>query len=131
MSDQQLTFERDGEIVVLTMNNPRRKNALTPEMIALMAKAWDEIDPDDGIRVAILTGCGDSYCVGGDLATVGWSRAPSAPRRKPPRLMVQIPGIPRGPETAWNHHHRRPTLNPQPDQASHRCRQWTVSWRWV
>ena len=71
MSDQQLTFERDGEIVVLTMNNPRRKNALTPEMIALMAKAWDEIDADDGIRVAILTGYGDSYCVGGDLAD-GW-----------------------------------------------------------
>ena len=71
MSDQQLTFERDGEIVVLTMNNPRRKNALTPEMITLMAQAWDEIDADEGIRVAILTGYGDSYCVGGDLAD-GW-----------------------------------------------------------
>src|SRR5271168_617957 len=71
MSDQQLTFERDGEIVVLTMNNPRRKNALTPEMITLMAQAWDEIDADDRIRVAILTGYGDSYCVGGDLAD-GW-----------------------------------------------------------
>lgn len=71
MSDQPLTFERDGRVVVLTMNNPRRKNALTPEMIALMAQAWDEIDADDGIRVAILTGHGDSYCVGGDLAD-GW-----------------------------------------------------------
>ena len=71
MSDQHLTFERDGDVVVLTMTNPRRKNALTPEMITLMAQAWDEIDADDGIRVAILTGHGDSYCVGGDLAD-GW-----------------------------------------------------------
>ena len=71
MSDQHLTFERDGDIVILTMNNPRRKNALTPDMITLMAQAWDEIDSDDGIRAAILTGSGDSYCVGGDLAD-GW-----------------------------------------------------------
>ena len=97
MSDQQLTFERDGEIVVLTMNNPRRKNALTPEMIALMAQAWDEIDADDGIRVAILTGYGDSYCVGGDLAD-GWMvKGAKAPRRKPPRLMVQHPRHPTRP----------------------------------
>lgn len=71
MSDQHLSFQRDGDVAILTMNNPRRKNALTPEMITLMAQAWDEIDSDDGIRAAILTGSGDSYCVGGDLAD-GW-----------------------------------------------------------
>ena len=71
MTDQHLTFERDGDVVILTMTNPRRKNALTPNMITLMAEAWDEIDADDGIRAAILTGHGDSYCVGGDLAD-GW-----------------------------------------------------------
>ena len=81
MNDQHLTFERHGDVVVLTMTNPRRKNALTPEMLTLMAQAWDEIDADDGIRVAILTGHGDSYCVGGDLAD-GWmvKRAEGAPR---------------------------------------------------
>jgi enoyl-CoA hydratase len=45
-------------------------------MIALMAQAWDEIDADDGIRVAILTGAGDSYCVGGDLADGWMTRGP-------------------------------------------------------
>ena len=69
--EPQLKVERDGDVVVLTMNNPRRKNALPPAMITLMAQAWDEIDADDGIRVAILTGEGSSYCVGGDLAD-GW-----------------------------------------------------------
>jgi enoyl-CoA hydratase len=64
-------IERDGNVVVLTMNNPQRRNALTPSMITLMAQAWDEIDSDDGIRAAILTGEGSSYCVGGDLAD-GW-----------------------------------------------------------
>jgi enoyl-CoA hydratase len=69
--EPHLKFERDGDVVILTMNNPRRRNALTPQMITLMAQAWDEIDANDGIRVAILTGEGSSYCVGGDLAD-GW-----------------------------------------------------------
>jgi enoyl-CoA hydratase len=97
MSDQQLTFERDGDVVVLTMNNPRRKNALTPEMITLMSQAWDEIDADDGIRVAILTGYGDSYCVGGDLAD-GWmvrgTKQAQAPRTPPkPRGTIITDGL--------------------------------------
>ncbi|AEV75194.1 enoyl-CoA hydratase/carnithine racemase [Mycolicibacterium rhodesiae NBB3] len=71
MDEPHLKFERDGHVVVLTMNNPRKRNALTPSMIELMAQAWDEIDGNDDIRVAILTGEGSSYCVGGDLAD-GW-----------------------------------------------------------
>ena len=74
--EPQLKVERDGSVVVLTMNNPRRRNALTPTMITLMAQAWDEIDADDGIRVAILTGEGSSYCVGGDLADGWMTRGP-------------------------------------------------------
>jgi enoyl-CoA hydratase len=87
MADEpQLIVERDGSIVVLTMNNPRRRNALTPNMITLMAQAWDEIDADDGIRVAILTGAGSSYCVGGDLDDGWMTRGPKdapAPEAKP------------------------------------------------
>ncbi|MCX2932457.1 enoyl-CoA hydratase-related protein [Mycobacterium sp. CVI_P3] len=84
--EPHLKVERDDGVVVLTMNNPQRRNALTPSMITLMAEAWDEIDGDDGIRAAILTGEGSSYCVGGDLAD-GWmvrgssGKAP-APERK-------------------------------------------------
>lgn len=74
--EPQLKMERDGSVVVLTMNNPRRRNALTPSMITLMAQAWDEIDADDSIRAAILTGAGSSYCVGGDLADGWMTRGP-------------------------------------------------------
>ena len=82
--EPQLKVERDGSVVVLTMNNPRRRNALTPNMITLMAQAWNEIDADDGIRVAILTGAGSSYCVGGDLDD-GWMV------RGPRQTMVTCP----------------------------------------
>ncbi|MEB4211743.1 enoyl-CoA hydratase-related protein [Mycobacterium sp. 94-17] len=86
--EAHLTVERDGSVVILTMNNPRRKNALTPEMITLMAQAWDEIDADDGIRVAILTGAGSSYCVGGDLAD-GWMVRGAKPETRSPQAKLK------------------------------------------
>ncbi len=62
-----LLTERDGHIVTLTMNRPEAKNALNPEMLCLLGDAWDEIDSDDEIRVAILTGAGGAFCAGADL----------------------------------------------------------------
>ena len=66
-----LIVERDGPVVVLTMNRPERKNALNLDMLVRLADAWDMVDGDDTIRCAILTGTGTSYCVGGDMAD-GW-----------------------------------------------------------
>lgn len=70
-SADSLLFDRQGPTVVLTMNRPERRNALSIDMIVRMADAWEAIDADDTIRAAILTGAGDHYCVGGDLAS-GW-----------------------------------------------------------
>jgi enoyl-CoA hydratase len=92
VTEPDLFYDRDGDVVILTMNNPRRKNALTPSMLTLMAEAWDEIDADDGVRVAILTGAGDSYCVGGDLAD-GWmvtAAKPSGKNSPPPKAAGTI-----------------------------------------
>lgn len=68
---ETLTVTRDGAAVILTMNRPERRNSLTLDMIVRFADAWDLIDGDDSVRCAILTGAGDAYCVGGDLAS-GW-----------------------------------------------------------
>ena len=69
--EQSLLYERDGSTVVLTMNRPERRNALSLDMIVRMADAWEAIDADDTIRATILTGAAGAYCVGGDLAS-GW-----------------------------------------------------------
>lgn len=66
-----LLVERVGPTVVLTMNRPHRRNALSIDMIVRLADAWDEVDADDSVRAVILTGAPGSYCVGGDLAS-GW-----------------------------------------------------------
>ncbi|MEX3756421.1 enoyl-CoA hydratase-related protein [Mycobacteroides abscessus] len=80
---RELLVERDGPVVILTMNRPHRRNALSTNMVSQFAAAWDEIDHDDGIRAAILTGAGSAYCVGGDLSD-GWMvRDGSAPPLDP------------------------------------------------
>lgn len=59
--------EQRGPILIVTMNRPQVRNALSPEMMAVMRDAWDRVDADPSIRVAILTGAGGSFCAGADL----------------------------------------------------------------
>lgn len=70
-SADSLLLDRNGPTMVLTMNRPERRNALSIDMIVRLADAWAEIDADESIRAAILTGADGHYCVGGDLAS-GW-----------------------------------------------------------
>ena len=63
----QVDISRDGQVMVVTMNRPRRKNAMTLTMIALMADAWKELSEDDGLRCAILTGAQGNFSSGADL----------------------------------------------------------------
>ena len=70
-----LETELVGHVLVLTMNRPEAKNALSPDMLAGIADAWDRIDSDDAIRCAILTGAGGVFCAGADLKAMRATRA--------------------------------------------------------
>ncbi|GAA5044697.1 crotonase/enoyl-CoA hydratase family protein [Nocardia callitridis] len=59
--------EKRGHILIVTMNRPEARNALSGEMMAIMREAWDQVDNDPEIRVAILTGAGGAFCAGADL----------------------------------------------------------------
>ncbi len=63
---EHLTYERFGSTAVVTMNRPEAKNALSGPMLVGMADAWVEIDSNDDIRCAILTGAGGTFCAGMD-----------------------------------------------------------------
>jgi enoyl-CoA hydratase/carnithine racemase len=63
-----LTYEKKDGVAVLTFNRPERKNALTPETMVRLADAWRDFKEDDSARVAILTGAGDTFTAGADLA---------------------------------------------------------------
>ncbi len=59
--------EQDGHKLVVTMNRPETRNALSGEMLAIMEEAWDRVNSDPEIRVCILTGAGGYFCAGMDL----------------------------------------------------------------
>ena len=59
--------------LVVTMNRPEKRNALSGEMLEIMSEAWDRVNADDAVRVAILTGAGGSFCAGADLAAMSKS----------------------------------------------------------
>src|SRR4051795_10413811 len=62
-----LETELIEHVLVVTMNRPEAKNALSAEMLVGMADAWDRIDSDPEIRCAVLTGAGGVFCAGADL----------------------------------------------------------------
>jgi enoyl-CoA hydratase len=69
-AEPHLLVDRDGPVVTLTMNRPEARNALSAEMLGRMLDAWEMIDADPEIRVAILTGAGGHFCAGADLKTM-------------------------------------------------------------
>src|ERR1700751_2712398 len=60
-------IERREHVLIITMNRPEARNALSGPMMALMRQAWDQVDSDPGIRVCVLTGAGGAFCAGADL----------------------------------------------------------------
>jgi len=64
---EDLLVERVDHILVVTMNRPEAKNALSPGMLVGMADAWAELNADDDLRCAVITGAGGSFCTGMDL----------------------------------------------------------------
>lgn len=75
MSTEHLLVERVGATLVVTMNRPEAKNALSQAMLVGMADAWKELNDDDELRCAILTGSGGSFCTGMDLKAAARSGA--------------------------------------------------------
>ena len=60
-------IEQRGHTLILTLNRPEARNALSTEMLSIMVEAWDRVDTDPDIRCCILTGAGGYFCAGMDL----------------------------------------------------------------
>jgi len=75
MSEPLVLTETEGPVLIVTINRPEKKNAANAEVLCRLYDAWVRLDTDDSLRVAILTGKGDTFCAGMDLAEIGRLRA--------------------------------------------------------
>jgi enoyl-CoA hydratase len=100
MSDAVLVDVADG-VMTVTINRPDAKNAANKAVAVGIAAAMDELDGNDDIRVAILTGAGGTFCSGMDLKAFvsgetptvegrGFGGLTEAPPRKP--LIAAVEG---------------------------------------
>jgi enoyl-CoA hydratase/carnithine racemase len=62
-----LRFEVDRGVAVLTLNRPEQLNAFTGRMGRELGAAYRACDADDAIRAVVLTGSGRAFCAGADL----------------------------------------------------------------
>ena len=56
--------ERRGAVMLLTLNNPEKYNALGGSLLGDLGRALDEATPEAGVRAIVLTGAGKGFCAG-------------------------------------------------------------------
>ena len=67
-----VSFEIDGGIALVRLENPEKLNALTSDMVAALDAACERIEAHPEIRGMILTGTGEkAFCVGADIVEWG------------------------------------------------------------
>ena len=62
--------ERIGHVMTITMNRPKRYNALSGAMLIRMLDAYREASADTDVRCIIVTGAGGNFCSGADLKSM-------------------------------------------------------------
>ena len=71
MSDyRKVLYSVDEGVARITLNRPEKRNALDHEMIAEIRRALAERAIDEAVRVVLITGAGNDFCAGADLAAI-------------------------------------------------------------
>ena len=66
-----LRLERPAEgVVLLTLDNPDMRNAMSEEMTASWVRAIDALAVDPTVRVVVVTGAGSAFCSGGNTSWI-------------------------------------------------------------
>jgi enoyl-CoA hydratase/carnithine racemase len=66
-----LSIERRGELALVTLQRPEKRNALSIELRVELADAFAGLGADDGIGCIVLTGAGPAFCSGMDVTQFG------------------------------------------------------------
>jgi methylglutaconyl-CoA hydratase len=65
-----ILYSVDGAIARITLNRPEKRNALNDELIGVLKDTLALAAEDEQVRVVLLTGAGQDFCSGADLAAL-------------------------------------------------------------
>ena len=65
---EEVLYEVDGHVAIITLNRPEKHNAMNPDLIKLLRETFNKANHDRNIRSVVLTGAGDrAFSAGADL----------------------------------------------------------------
>jgi enoyl-CoA hydratase len=67
MEEEAVIVQVSDRVMVITLNRPKARNAANEALARGVSAAIDQLERDDDIRVAIITGAGGTFCSGMDL----------------------------------------------------------------
>ena len=93
--------ERQGQVATITLDVPGKLNRVSIAARDQLGRVFDELGADDGVRVIVLTGAGEAFTAGGDIAgfleaepehlsRLAWNVA--APERCPKPVVARLRG---------------------------------------
>ena len=68
MTEPELLVERNGASVLVTLNRPAVRNALTSTLIRALSAEMQALDAQESVAAIVLTGSARAFCAGLDLA---------------------------------------------------------------
>ena len=71
----------ENQVAILTMNRPKRRNAMSGPMLSALRKTLADAERDPDVRCVVLTGAGGAFCAGGDVKGMAESQGGGQRRR--------------------------------------------------
>jgi enoyl-CoA hydratase len=92
--EEAVVVERTDRVMVITLNRPATRNAVTYAMACTIEAAFDEFESSDDLRVAILVGSAQTFCSGADMECLAEGKTAHAPVRGFAGIVVRPPAKP-------------------------------------
>ncbi len=67
IDDGEISTEQRGHVWLMGLNRPAKYNGITPQMLAKLTDAYEELERNPDLRVGVLFGHGDHFTAGLDL----------------------------------------------------------------
>ncbi|WAB83097.1 crotonase/enoyl-CoA hydratase family protein [Microcella daejeonensis] len=83
MSENRVTVDRRGPLLLIGLNRPEKRNAADLAMLEQLALAYGELDRDPGLRVGVVHAHGDHFTAGLDLGDLAPRIGPEGLRMVP------------------------------------------------
>jgi enoyl-CoA hydratase/carnithine racemase len=74
-------IDRRERVAVVTIDRPEKRNAMSPAFFRELPQVLDRLDGDPAVRAVVLTGAGEAFSAGGDIASFAELHGTTAVRR--------------------------------------------------